>query len=129
MKEYVQKKVFIVTNIIMCLIIVVIFNIPNIINSFEGGNEEGKKVIAIIDESNMLINSLDMINQTSEEYEYIIGDSKDKEVTKEKVKNGEIYATAIINENEESLNVEYIVKNQTAQDELNVRKHSFYIES
>ena len=69
-KEAVKRKSFIISNIIIIAIIILGFNVPNIINSFSGEDNEEKTKILIIDEGNIFGSELISLNQDEAEYTY-----------------------------------------------------------
>lgn len=98
-RDMVKRKSFIISNIIIMLIIVIGFNVPNIINSFSEDNiEEGTKLL-IVDQSNIFEGTLENINNLELGYKAEI---KNEEVTfdqiKEKINNEEIDEALVITE-------------------------------
>ena len=108
-KEAVKRKSFIISMIIILLIIVVGFNIPNIIGNFKGEGEAKEKVL-IIDEQNIFENELISINN-EEKYEYtMLKDNISQDEIKEKLENDE-YDSCIRSKKEDGkIKIDYIVK-------------------
>lgn len=110
-KEMIKRKSFIISNLIIFLIIIVGFNIPNIIDSVKGEDEEvsGDSVILMIDESNIFKGELDSLNQMELGKTF---KTQNKMLTIEEIKEqidaNEIFAAMIINKQDNNINVEYI---------------------
>lgn len=109
MKEMVKRKAFWISNIIILLIIVIGFNVPNIMNSFvkEESNEEK---VWIIDTENVYEGTLESFNQMELGSKFEI---KDKDITieevKKKIEEGEIAEAIIVKREQENVKIEYIV--------------------
>ena len=115
MKDMVKRKSFIISNIIILLIIIIGFNVPNLINLFIGDEKEAfSSKILIVDEDNIFEGTLSYLN--SEELGYdvdIISNEVSFEEIKEKIDNGDIEASLVIKRGEESINIDYIVENMS----------------
>lgn len=109
MKEMVKRKAFWISNIIILLIIVIGFNVPNIMNSFvkEESNEEK---VWIIDTENVYEGTLESFNQMELGSKFEI---KDKDIAieevKKKIEEGEIAEAIIVKREQENVKIEYIV--------------------
>lgn len=109
-EDLIKRKSFIISNIIMLLIIVVGFNVPNIINNFKNGDEDfGETKLVIIDKDNLFENSLDVLKQEKIGYKIEISNISDEEV-KEKIKSEEIDEALVITEQGDKIEVKYILK-------------------
>ena len=86
-KDMVKRKSFIVSTLIILAMIVIGFNIPNIIKSFSG-NETGSKSF-IVDNENVFEGNLELLKQKGLGFEIEIGQATFGEI-KEKIENGEI---------------------------------------
>ncbi len=110
-KEMIKRKSFIISNLVIFLIIIVGFNVPNIIDSVKGEDEEvsGDSIILMIDESNIFKGELDILNQMELGKTFKI---QNKMLTIEEIKKqideDEIFAAMIINKQDNNVNVEYI---------------------
>lgn len=113
-KEMLNRKSFIISTIVILLIIVIGFNIPNIINAFVGDDESfGEVKLLIVDSAGFLggneklLESMELsykIEATSENVEY--------EEIKSKIENAEIDEAIIIEKGEEGkYEIRYIVEN------------------
>ena len=121
-KDMLKKKTFIISNLIIFIIIIVGFNIPNILNMFKGEeNSEGGSLpkTLIVDEKNIFEGSLDALNEleTGEQYE-IKNENMPLEEVKNKIVNGDVNDAIIISKNEEDgkVNIQYIVENMAMME-------------
>ena len=112
-KDMVKRKSFIISNLIILLIIVLAFNIPNILNAIRGEDAGTSKTkILIIDENNIFEGTLEQINNMELDYDAIItNDAVKFEDIKQKIENEEIEEAIKITEKEGQINIEYIVEN------------------
>ena len=84
MKDMIKRKSFIISTIIFLIMIVVGFNIPNILKSINGEDTSDKLVI--VDEENIFEGSLESLKNVDTGYEIKISNSKYEEI-KEKINN------------------------------------------
>ena len=112
-KDMVKRKSFIISNLIILLIIVLAFNIPNILNAIRGEDAGTSKTkILIIDENNIFEGTLEQINNMELDYDATItNDSVKFEDIKQKIENEEIEEAIKITEKDGQINIEYIVEN------------------
>lgn len=113
-KDLVKRKAFIISNIIILIMVVIGFNVPNIIKMFKGENENfGESKIAIVDKENLLEGSLNSLKQIEKELGYII-EIPEENVTidqiKEQIKQEEIDSALVIEKTENGININYLVK-------------------
>ena len=97
-KDMVKRKSFIISNIIILLIIVVLFNIPNIMNLINGENDtvEGTKLL-IVDKDNIFEGTLENLNNMELGYDVQVSNedvSFDK--IKEKIENEELDEAVVV---------------------------------
>lgn len=113
-KDLVKRKSFIISNIIILLIIVLGFNVPNIIKNISSGDENfGKDKITIVDNENIYEGTLEAL--ASEDLGYQIEVSKEQisiEKLKEKIKNGDIQEALYIETKEGIINVQYVIESE-----------------
>lgn len=104
MKDMVKRKSFIISTLIILTFIVVGFNVPNLIKSFNGDNSGNK--LLIIDSKNVFEGTLENLKQMDLGYEFEITNEDLKfEDVKKKIENEEI-------------KVLYIVENKTTMNEV-----------
>ena len=115
-KDLVKRKSFIISNIIILIMVVIGFNVPNIIKLFNGENDSfGETKIAIVDKENLLEDSLNSLKQVEKELGYTI-EIPEKSVTidqiKEQIKQEEIDSALVIEKVENGININYLVKSR-----------------
>ena len=110
MKDMIKRKSFIISTIIFLIMIVVGFNIPNILKSINGEDTSDKLVI--VDEGNIFEGSLESLKNVDTGYEIEISNSKYEEI-KEKINNDEIESAIIVEKTNNNVKIRYIVKNTT----------------
>ena len=110
MKDMIKRKSFIISTIIFLIMIVVGFNIPNILKSINGEDTSNKLVI--VDEENIFEGSLESLKNVDTGYEIEISNSKYEEI-KEKIDNDEIESAIIVEKTNNNVKIRYIVKNTT----------------
>ena len=113
MKDMIKRKSFIISTIIIMLIIIIGFNVPNIINSFKGDSSEGDKVL-IVDSKNVFEGTLNQLNGMQIGSEFTItNEDISKEQIKEKIENGDYYNIVVIEKENEDIKIRYIVEDTT----------------
>lgn len=116
MKDMVKRKSFIVSTLIILVLIVIGFNIPNIIKAISG-NELGASKILVVDSNNIYEGSLITLNQMDLGYEFDIKNEKlDDEKIKELIENAEYDSCIIIDGTAGNIKVRYIVENMVMMD-------------
>ena len=117
MKDMVKRKSFIISTLIILIFIVVGFNVPNFIKSFNGDNAGNK--LLIIDSENIFEGTLENLKQMELGYEFEITNEELKfEDVKHKIENKEIKEAIIINPENEKVKISYIVENTTMMNEF-----------
>lgn len=114
-KDLVKRKSFLISNIIILLIIVLGFNVPNIIKNISSGDENfGKDKIIIIDNENIYEGTLEAL--VGVDLGYQIEVSKEQislEELKEKIKNGDIEEALYIETKEGMINIQYVIESES----------------
>ncbi len=116
-KDMLKKKTFIISNLVIFLIIIVGFNVPNILNMFneDESSENGSALLSktlVVDEENIFEGSLETLNTMNLGTEFeITNEEISIDEVKNKIVNGDVDDAIIINESDNKVNVEYIVKN------------------
>ena len=113
--DLVKRKSFIVSTIILVLMIIIGFNVPNIIKVFSG-NDKLEKII-ISDKDNIYEGMLTELNSIGYDVN-ITSDSIDN--LKEKIKNKEITSGIVIEKINNRINLTYVVENELFMDENNM---------
>lgn len=108
-KDMLSRKSFIISTIIILVIIVVAFNIPNIISKF---NEDGfDEKVLVIDSENLFGDSKEILEQMGLEYKFEwTKENLSKEQVKEKIDSKEIDTCLRFTEENGKVKMEYIVE-------------------
>ena len=106
-KDMVKRKSFIISTLIILAMIVIGFNIPNIIKAVSGENSGDKSFI--VDNENIFEGNLELLKQMDLGFEIEIGQATFDEI-KEKIEEGEIDDAIIIEKQENNIKVRYIVE-------------------
>ncbi len=114
-KEMAKRKSFIISTLIIILLIIIGFNVPNILKTFKGENTENK--ILIVDNNNVFEGNLEHLKQADLGYEIEIKNANFDEI-KEKIENKEIAEAIIIEKQENNIKIRYIVENTNMMDEV-----------
>ena len=109
-KDMVKRKSFIISTLIILLLIVIGFNVPNIIKAFQG--EETAQKLLIVDNENVFEGNIELLKQMNSGYEIEIAKLNFDEI-KNKIENGEIHGAIVIENQENSIKIRYIVENTT----------------
>ena len=115
-KDMAKRKSFVVSTIIILVIIIIGFNIPNIINLFNGdtGSSDSNYKLLIVDSTNFFEGSLEGLNNMELGYEVqTTTDNLSFDDIKEKINNDEIDEAIIVENNEGKYKLRYIVKDMT----------------
>lgn len=113
MKDMVKRKSFIISTLIILALIVVGFNVPNILKSVKG--EDIQEKLLIVDIQNIFEGSLENLKNMDLGYEVQIENASYEEI-KEKIENEEIESAIIVEPQGENIKIRYIVKNTTMME-------------
>lgn len=117
MKEMVKRKSFIISTLIILAMIVIGFNIPNIMHQL-GGDDNADTKVLVVDAQNVFEGSLATLNSMEMETEFeITNDKVTFDTIKEKIENGEI-DKAIVIEKANPIKIKYIVENMAMMDQM-----------
>ena len=105
-----KRKSFIISTLIILVMIVIGFNIPNIIDAMSDGGFTSKSFI--VDNENILVGNLEALKQMDLGFEIEIGKATFDEI-KEKIEDGEIDDAIIIEKQNNNVKVRYIVESTT----------------
>ena len=118
-KDMVKRKSFIISNIIIILIIVLLFNIPNLLKLLDNGEGSSNSKLLIVDSENIFEGNLEAINQMDLSYDAKISNEElSFDDIKEKISNNEVDAALVITPKDGKISMEYIVENLTYLDEI-----------
>ena len=112
-KDMVKRKSFIISNLIILAIIVLLFNVPRIMDLITGDQEGFSETkMLIVDSENIFEGTLSTLNEMNLGYKISVLDEKlSYEDIKEKINNDETDEAIIITNKDGQINFEYIVKN------------------
>ena len=108
MNEMVKRKSFVISTIIILILIVIGFNVPNFLKSIKG--EDTQEKLLVIDNQNIFEGSLENLKNMDLDYEIQIENSNYEQI-KEKIENKEINSAIIIEKQDENIKIRYIVEN------------------
>lgn len=109
-KETIKRKSFIISMLIIIGIIIIGFNVPNIIEAFSKSSDDEKAKILIVDEENIFGKELIKLDTDNEEYEYTITKEKtSQDEIKEKINNEEYNSCFIFKKEENTIKIDYVV--------------------
>lgn len=118
-KDLVRRKSFIISNIIILIIMIIGFNVPNLIKMMQGNDESfGKTKLAIIDKDNVFEGSLKSLEKLETGYEITVQENTNIDEVKEKIKNEEIDEAIVITKEENKININYLVKSLSMVTEV-----------
>ena len=114
-KDMVKRKSFIVSSIIIILIIIIGFNIPNIMSLFsDDSSSSGSDKLLVVDSTNLFEGSLDSLNSMELGYEVqTTNEALTFDNIKEKIDNEEIDEAIIVEQNAGTYKLRYIVRDMT----------------
>ena len=108
MKEMLKRKSFVISTLIILILIVIGFNIPNILKSVFG--EETKDKLLIVDSQNIFEGALESLKSMDLNYDILI-ENKSYEQIKESIENKEIDSAIIVEKQNDDVKIRYIVEN------------------
>lgn len=114
-KDMVKRKSFIISTLIILLLIVIGFNIPNFMKKMNG-EDTGDKLL-LVDNENVFEGNLELLKQMDLGYEFEIGNATFDEI-KIKIENEEIAEAILIEKQEGNVKIRYIVESMTMMEEV-----------
>ena len=116
-KDMVKRKSFIISTLIILILIVIGFNVPNVIKNLNG-DSTGDKFL-IVDNKNVFEGTLENLKQMDLGYEFEITNADLKfEDIKQKIEGKEVNSAIIINPENEKIKISYIVESTTMMDSV-----------
>jgi len=115
MKDMIKRKSFIISTLIILALIVIGFNIPNIIKAFNGDSISFGDKLLIVDNENVFEGNLELLKQVDVGTEIEIGKASFEEI-KTKIENGDIYDAIIIEKQDNNIKLRYIVESTIMMD-------------
>ncbi len=114
-KDMVKRKSFIISTLIILLLIVIGFNVPNIVKSIKGEDTEDK--LLIVDSENIFEGNLEQLKNVDLGYEIEIGQNTYEEI-KKKIEEEEVGSAMIIEKQENDVKIRYMVENTTMMEKV-----------
>ncbi len=109
-KETIKRKSFIISMLIIIGIIIIGFNVPNIIEAFSKSSDDEKAKILIVDEENIFGKELIKLDTEDEKYEYTITkENISQDEIKEKINNEEYNSCFIFKKEDNTIKIDYVV--------------------
>ena len=115
MKDMIKRKSFIISTLIILALIVIGFNIPNIIKMFNGDNISFGDKLLIVDNENIFEGNLELLKKVDVGTEIEVGKATFEEI-KTKIENGDIYDAIIIEKHGNNIKLRYVVENTIMMD-------------
>lgn len=112
-KDMVKRKSFMISTFIILVLIILGFNIPNILKMVKG-EDTGDKLL-IVDSQNIFEGNLELLKQADMGYEIEIGDASFDEI-KEMIEKEEIQSAIVIEKQENQIKIRYIVENTSMME-------------
>ena len=113
-KDMVKRKSFIISMIIILVLIVVGFNVPNIINRIKGDSNWNSKIL-LVDNDSIFEGYLESLNREEATYQFEVAKEKlEEKDIKQKIDNGDYDASLMFTKNENVVEVKYIVESVVA---------------
>lgn len=116
-KDMIKRKSFVISTILILVLIVIGFNIPNIIKAVKG-EDQGDKLL-VIDRQNEFEGTLENLKQMNLGYDIeIASENYTDEQIKEKIDKEEIKSALIIEPENQTIKVRYLLKNTTMMEQV-----------
>ena len=114
-KDMIKRKSFIISTLIILALIVIGFNVPNIVKNIKG-DSLGDKLL-IVDNEDIFEGNLELLEQADLGYDIEIGKETLDEV-KTKIENGDIAEAIVIEKQDNNIKIRYIVKNTNMMEQV-----------
>lgn len=117
-KDMLQRKSFIISTIIILVLIVVGFNIPNIISKIKGDSDWNDKIL-LVDSENIFEESLEALNTQETGYNFIIqNENINEQEIKNKINSGEINSCLVFTKGDNEIGINYYVESAVSYGEI-----------
>ena len=107
-KDMTKRKSFLISTLIILILIVIGFNVPNILKAIKGDATKDK--LLIVDNENIFEGNLEVLKNADLGYEIEIGQSNYDEI-KQKINEENIDSAILIERQDNNIKIRYIVKN------------------
>ncbi len=116
MKDMAKRKSFIISTLMILVLIVIGFNIPNIIKAISGEDLEESKIL-VVDSNNIYEGTLSTLNNMELGYEFDIKNKQiEDEQIKELIESDEYSSCIVIDKADGNIKIRYIVKNMAMME-------------
>lgn len=116
-KEMLKKKTFLISNLILIVIMIIGFNVPNFLKAIDNDGEDGTTKLLVVDSENIFEGTLANLNQMDLGYEFEITNEKiDFDTIKQRIENLEVEDAIVISKKDGKINIEYIVESMAMMD-------------
>lgn len=113
--DMIRRKSFIISFIIILVLMLIGFNVPNIVKSIKGDDSLSKSYI--VDKDNIFEGLLVNLNEMDLGYEFIIDNNDISfEEIKEKIDKGEIDEAIVVKKDSGKLLIDYVIENSALYD-------------
>ncbi len=109
MRDMLTRKSFIISTIIILVLIVLGFNVPNILKAF-GGEDFGTQTVLISDQDQVFDHQLEVLQNAETGYKIEL-ESLGYEEIQTKLEDGDINAAILIEKTDDGAKIRYIVEN------------------
>lgn len=117
-KDMVKRKSFIISLVIILLLIVIGFNVPNILKLVRGDKDWSTKIL-LVDSENIFEGTLDSLNQQDSSYKFeVIKEKITNDEIKDKIENGEIKCCLVFTKEDSGIKIDYIVESVASSGEI-----------
>ena len=113
MQEMVKRKSFLISTLLILTLIVLGFHVPNWLKALDSDSGESK--LLIIDEQNIFEGNLTLLQTMNLDYKIEIGQDTYEEM-KQKIENGDIDASIVVEKQENNVKIRYIVESTSMME-------------
>lgn len=117
-KDMVKRKSFIISLVIILLLIVIGFNVPNILKLVRGDKDWSTKIL-LVDSENIFEGTLDSLNQEDSSYKFeVIKENIANDEIKNKIENGDIKCCLVFTKEDSGIKIDYIVESVVSSGDI-----------
>ena len=114
-KEMIRRKSFIISTLIILALIVIGFNIPNIMKSING--EETKQKLIIVDQEKLFEGNLNIVKELNTDYEIEIS-NKSLNAVKKDIESEKTDGAIVVNKENEKIIMTFLIKDTTMMEKV-----------
>ena len=113
-KDMVKRKSFVISTLIILVMIVIGFNVPNMMKALKG-EDSGDSKLLIVDRENIFEGNLEQLKTLDLDYEIEIAENSYDEI-KQKIEADEIDSSIVIEKQDNNVKIRYIVESTTMME-------------